>query len=313
MYAYQIQGNRITIVVNNRPYTLAEGQLGYDDLRKAIKEKDWAKVPNLVSPKKVIVEYTNGGNITIQEGGVLCYKNVALNSGLTTRIMKMRKEGFDIQPMVNFLENVMLNPSTDSQTELFEFLDKNDLPITPDGHFLAYKKVRQDYKDCHSGKISNKVGDKPSMSRESVDADRRNECSVGLHFCSYSYLKNFGGDRVMILKINPADVVSIPNDYDRAKGRCWQYEVIGEVEVEAAQEKDCLAKGPVINASASDILDTLTGRELYQIARFLDPNCSTFGQQSDNRFRDKKVAVEKLRRLYTVTDLIKATKEALGK
>ena len=33
----------------------------------------------------------------------------------------------------------------------------------------------------------------------------------------------------MILKINPADVVSVPNDYNGAKGRCSKYEVIAEV------------------------------------------------------------------------------------
>ena len=33
----------------------------------------------------------------------------------------------------------------------------------------------------------------------------------------------------MILKIDPADVVSIPTDYNGAKGRCAKYEVIAEV------------------------------------------------------------------------------------
>jgi hypothetical protein len=32
----------------------------------------------------------------------------------------------------------------------------------------------------------------------------------------------------MIVKINPADVVSIPSDYNNAKGRACRYEVIGE-------------------------------------------------------------------------------------
>jgi hypothetical protein len=39
----------------------------------------------------------------------------------------------------------------------------------------------------------------------------------------------------MIVKINPADVVSIPADYDNAKGRCWRYEVIGEMPREVAK------------------------------------------------------------------------------
>jgi hypothetical protein len=34
----------------------------------------------------------------------------------------------------------------------------------------------------------------------------------------------------MILKISPADVVSIPTDYNGAKGRCMRYEVVGQVD-----------------------------------------------------------------------------------
>jgi hypothetical protein len=44
-------------------------------------------------------------------------------------------------------------------------------------------------------------------------------------------LKSFGGERTVIVKINPRDVVSIPTDYDNSKGRACRYEVIGEVGV----------------------------------------------------------------------------------
>jgi hypothetical protein len=37
-------------------------------------------------------------------------------------------------------------------------------------------------------------------------------------------------NRVVIVKINPADVVSIPSDYKNTKGRCCRYEVIAEFE-----------------------------------------------------------------------------------
>ena len=38
------------------------------------------------------------------------------------------------------------------------------------------------------------------------------------------------------MKINPRDVVSIPNDYDNTKGRACRYEVIGEVGVNPEDE-----------------------------------------------------------------------------
>lgn len=129
----------------------------------------------------------------------------------------------------------MSNPSKRAVTELYGFLEKNSLPITPDGHFLAYKKVRDSFLDVHSGKFDNSVGKVVEMERNKVDDDKNNTCSTGLHFCGMSYLNSFGGERTVIVKINPRDVVSIPTDYNEAKGRACRYEVIGELGVEAEE------------------------------------------------------------------------------
>jgi hypothetical protein len=112
-------------------------------------------------------------------------------------------------------------------------LEKNALPITPDGHFLAYKKVRNDFLDIHSGTMDNSVGQIVEMERHEVNDNKDETCSTGLHFCGMSYLNHFGGSdsRTVIVKINPADVVSIPSDYNNAKGRACRYEVIGELNV----------------------------------------------------------------------------------
>ena len=145
-------------------------------------------------------------------------------------MLDMFREGFSVTPLVLFLENLMQNPSNRSVTELYRFLERSNMPITPDGHFLAFKKVRDDYKDVHSGTFDNSVGQVVSMERNQVDDDKDRTCSNGLHFCSEDYLANFSGERIMILKINPRDVVSIPSDYGDTKGRCCLYEVIGELE-----------------------------------------------------------------------------------
>jgi hypothetical protein len=131
--------------------------------------------------------------------------------------------------MASFMENLMSNSSKRAVDELYGFLEKNNLPITPDGHFLAYKRVRDNYFDVHSGTMDNSVGKIVEMERNEVDDNKDRTCSAGLHFCSHSYLGHFGGDRVVIVKINPRDVVSIPSDYNDSKGRACRYEVIGEV------------------------------------------------------------------------------------
>jgi hypothetical protein len=139
------------------------------------------------------------------------------------------------------------------------------LPITPDGHFLAYKKVKVDYKDCYSGTMDNSVGQVVEMERNRVDDDKDRTCSTGLHFCSREYLNHFGGERVVIVKINPRDVVSIPADYNNTKGRACRYEVIDEIDKEKADE--AFAKS--VQAQAEREASVLTEDDLHKIAKLL--------------------------------------------
>jgi hypothetical protein len=230
-YPYMIQGNNIVIMMNNTTHTINKSHLGYAKILEAIKNNDWETVADCLEPKKVVLEYGKG-NVSIK-GETFFWKDKEMHNSLTTRMLNMLREGFPIEPMVLFMENLMTNPSYRAVNELYGFLEKNNLPITPDGHFLAYKKVRDDYKDVYSGKFDNSIGQIVEMERNDVDDNCNRTCSSGLHFCSKEYLGSFGGSRIMILKINPRDVVSIPTDYGFSKGRCCRYEVIGELGVKA--------------------------------------------------------------------------------
>jgi hypothetical protein len=230
-YPYMIQGNNIIILMNNTTYTIGKTHVGFNGILDAIKANDWIKVEEFLEPKKVIINFGKG-NVSIK-GETFYWKDKEMHNSLTTRMIDMLRDGFPIEPMVLFMENLMTNPSYRAVNELYGFLEKNNLPITPDGHFLAYKKVKDDYKDVYSGKFDNSVGKIVEMERNDVDDNCNHTCSSGLHFCSKEYLSCFGGARTMILKINPRDVVSIPTDYGFSKGRCCRYEVIGELGVKA--------------------------------------------------------------------------------
>jgi hypothetical protein len=232
-YPYLIQGSNIVVVIGNKSHTISKTHITYTKVLEAIKASDWDSLPDIIEPKKVVLNYGQG-NVSIQ-GETLFWKGKELNTGLSVRMIQMLQEGFPVEPMVNFMENLYKNPSKRAVTELYGFLEKSNLPITPDGHFLAYKKVRANYLDVHSGTMDNSVGQVVEMERHDVDDNKDNTCSSGLHFCSMSYLSSFGGERTVIVKINPADVVSIPSDYNDAKGRTCRYEVIGELEVEPGQ------------------------------------------------------------------------------
>ena len=228
-FPFLIQGNNIVVVIRNVPHTISKTHITYEKVKEAIKAGDWETVENIIEPKKAVLNY-GSGNISIQ-GEKLFWKGTEMHGAIVDRMVQMLQDEFPVEPLVLFMENLMQNPSYRAVNELYGFLEKNNLPITPDGHFLAYKKVRNDYLDVYSGTMDNSVGKVCEMERNQVNDDKNQTCSAGLHFCSQNYLNHFGGERVMIVKINPKDVVSIPTDYNNSKGRACRYEVIGEVGV----------------------------------------------------------------------------------
>ena len=266
--AHIVGSNFVTVMIGTKIQTIRpDSHPQYNTIREAVKKRDWAAVEKLMSVKESIETFAKG-HVKI-ENGELYYQGEVLHNGIVTRIMSMMNEGFDAAPLITFLENLMQNPSKAAVEELYEFLEQNSLPITEDGHFLAYKKVRDDYLDFYTGKVSHKIGDKPEMPRNRVDDNRHRTCSYGLHFCSMEYLPSYhgGAGRVVIVKINPRDVVSIPTDYNYSKGRACTYEVVAEHTADERTEaftaavytSDAKAPAPVAVATAVSAPD-LTGK-----------------------------------------------------
>lgn len=286
-FPYIVQGSNITVVIGTTPHTVSKSHIAYNKLLNAIKTGDWETVQDIIEPKQVVLDFGQG-NVSIQ-GDKIFWKGREMHNALTKRMVAMIQEDFPVDPLVAFMENLMENPSKRAVNELYGFLEKNTLPITSDGCFLAYKKVRQDYLDCHSGTVLNKpaayMTDEDtaalaeaagknnevtvevvdgvtvvSMERNLVDDDQNRTCSTGLHFCSKDYLNHFGGERIVILKINPRDVVSIPNDYNDSKGRCARYEIVDEIEKDKADE----AFAKTVQEAAEREASTLTPEKLVE-------------------------------------------------
>lgn len=222
------------------------------ELQNAIRNNDPSmsalhdQLAMLVSVTKTFEAQTNGRLIIVD--GEVIYKGHPIKNAVIDRIIWGMKEGYDVQSYILFLENLLDNPSKRSLDETYTFLERNGMGITEDGYILGYKKVRNDFMDGYTGKIDNSVGQKVTMERNEVCDDKDLTCSSGLHFCSLSYLSNYGcgnGSRVVIVKVNPKDIVSVPSDYDQAKVRCCAYEVIGEYSLPNQGMNDVLATKPI--------------------------------------------------------------------
>ena len=200
---------------------------------------------DLLKPIEAVREYLSASGRVEIIGNQVMFDGEPTSNYMGRRILEHYRAGNPVEPVINFMVNVAENPSKRASDELLQFLEYGELPITPDGHFLAYKMVGRngDYMDCWSGTIDNSIGQVVEMPRNQVQDDPSITCSYGLHFCSLEYVKSFRGHHLMVLKINPQDVVSIPTDYNNTKGRCCKYTVVGELE-QTPEEKnhwgDCL-------------------------------------------------------------------------
>ena len=221
---------KIAATINGVSYTIDTDHPKYKQALDAVRKKDWTGFVNLVNISKQVENYFNGTGVEIYDGSIN-YHGQVIHNTLTKRILNFMQNDLPHEPLLNFFKNLMENPSRRAVNELYDFLEAGELPITEDGHFLAFKNVRSNYFDIHSGKFDNSVGKVCEMPRNGVDEDKDRTCSAGLHFCSISYLPSFmdsDGGKTMIVKINPRDVVAIPSDYNNAKGRTCRYEVVAE-------------------------------------------------------------------------------------
>jgi hypothetical protein len=242
----------VTVMMDGATHTINGDHANYQAIREALKAKDHVLVEQLINVKKTLINFVQG-KVRV-DGDQVFYGDMEVKGSVVNRILQMVREGFDAQPMLNFLGNLMQNPSKRAVDELYGFLEATSLPITDDGHFLAYKKVNSNYRDFYTGKMDNSIGKVLEMPRNQVDDNRDQTCSYGLHFCSLSYLPHYhgGSGRVVIVKINPADVVSIPSDYNNAKGRAARYEVVGEYEGEDRERRDYFT-APVYSATVNNV------------------------------------------------------------
>lgn len=203
------------------------------EVKEALKGGDLDTLRKLAEPavvvNKYVTENSKPGHVAELRDGVVYYNGVQVHDNVADRIISLWENDLPFEPMLRFLENLMQNPSITAREELFTFLSHKNLPITEDGHFLAYKRVRDDWKDFHSGLVDWSIGKKPKMPRSEVSDRREVACHKGLHVGAMEYVSSFNsGGHVIVVKVNPRDVVSVPLDCGCTKLRCCLAESLYE-------------------------------------------------------------------------------------
>ena len=229
---YIMLSRGLSITIDNEAHVINDTHPNFNPIIKAIKAKQWPEIKNLISIPTAI-SVASKGVVSVKNGQVY-HKGLPVHSYLATRILELMQQGFDITPWTNFMEKLYQNPDPFSITQAYSFLERAKLPLCPDGDFLGYKYVRDNYFDCHTGTFDNSVGNLVREDRALCDNNPNNHCSKGLHFAAKGYLPghygNGTGTRIVIVKVNPKNIVSVPNDHNCEKARSCEYLVVGEID-----------------------------------------------------------------------------------
>lgn len=184
--------------------------------------------------------------VTYNEGHVF-YDHEPIDDELAGMIKALVKEEDDkkLRSLVNFLEKLYASASLTARRSLFKWVSDRQLTIYPDGDFLAYKGVQVNEDGVsesihkgdafvdnvrYSGHIPNPLNAVVSMPRSEVEENEYVPCGVGLHVGSWDYALGWGRGRTLKVKVNPADVISVPNDSYTQKMRTCRYLVLEETD-----------------------------------------------------------------------------------
>jgi hypothetical protein len=222
---YILTDRSLTIVLNDEPKTITSENPVWNDAISAIREGRFSELPDILDKSKAIARFSHG-NIEVRDG-LVTYAGEEIHNIVVDRILNFIKNGLPYEPLVKFLDKLMQNPSRRAVNELYKFLEHKKMPLTPDGDFLAYKSVQANFTDWYSGQHDFSIGQIREMARNQVCDNADVGCSAGFHAGSEEYAKSFnGGGNLVIVKINPADVVSVPTDCECQKLRASRLEVV---------------------------------------------------------------------------------------
>jgi hypothetical protein len=224
----------ITVVLDGERHSINAGNGLFSKALEAYKVNDWDVFIGCVNPEiRLKSLYASYEGIEVKDGNLYVFGD-PVHSTLASRVLSFLEAGLDCVHLFKFILKLNLNPSKRAVDELYTFLEHRALPITDNGNFLAYKAVREDFTDKYTGKFLNTIDSVLEMPRNKVDDDKNVGCSYGFHAGTVEYAKEFMGreGHLMIVEINPADVVSIPTDCQFQKLRTSKYKVVGEYEID---------------------------------------------------------------------------------
>ena len=246
----------VRILCDGKPYTVNQEHINYEKIIKALKdgtsEKELSDLLDL-SKKVLSKRFGNKKDFFVFDDKDDMKLFIKLHYSeklfevpriLAKRVSSVIKKDLPFENYLNFTVKLFNSGSKNVVSKLPEFLEKFEIPILEDGDFYAYIKVAYDYYDF-TGNFLSEPGKQVRMERFEVDDDHSKNRGYGLGVCPLDEIDDFfiseeedsnPFERILRVKVNPSDVVSIPLDDENDLIRTSGYVVIDEIQNDFSEE-----------------------------------------------------------------------------
>jgi len=107
-----VDGN-LTLVLNNRTYQVLPDHINYKMILEALPTATADELLDIVDVEKAVATFSDG--LVEIKNGQVTYEGEIVHGSISKRILEFMSKGLPFQPLVNFLNNLMENPSMQSQ------------------------------------------------------------------------------------------------------------------------------------------------------------------------------------------------------
>ena len=240
----------------------------------AIKRKATAEELQNIFDGKLFVQKWAEGNFKIEGNKVTWVVNPSyeIPTEIAQKLLEYAANGYPAGAFTKFLDRLLRNPSHNSVGTYLSFIDRHGVTISEDGFVILHKGVSDTLRDMHTGKYDNSPGQFLSMPRNAVNDNPEIGCGVGFHGGNRGYAEGFG-PRIVLIKVDPADIVSVPRDCDCAKVRFCQYLVLKEVPRETIL--------PLFYDATPETAEDTEVEVLFPNGKIECPDCGTYCDSED--------------------------------
>lgn len=221
---YQISNDEAIIVTPTGPRSIGPSHPFYFEICRALQHGVDAAVLAFLDAKVAMAkpfEAATGGTVEVRESADptgdpdIFVDGIQITGKVADMILKFKQKGIPFGALKKFWAKVQKNPLLVGKESMIDFLRHNNVPLLPNGNFLAYKGVQstddpKKFRACHDKSFIYELGKPATLEREHCTVDVNNSCGPGLHVGGFSHASGYG-DTMLDCEVDPSDVVSVPS------------------------------------------------------------------------------------------------------